>query len=156
MGFNIAGLLVKKKFDTEQEIETFLEIKMKFSKDVNFEEATSSSRDENTIDILQTEHGIFIITELGQVYDLTNTENDAIQFIVSDVSDTYYFEKYSGGQLVRKRVTSQGETAEDIGEGMINEDDDLMDKIWDFASEYLQNDFNENMFDLKFKRYELR
>jgi len=76
--------------------------------------------------------------------------------MASDVSDTYYFEKYLGGQLVRKHITSQGETVEDIGEGILNEEDDLMDQVWDFANEYLQNDFTENMFDLKFKRYKLK
>jgi hypothetical protein len=153
MGFNITGILVKKKFDNEQEIETFLEKKIEFSKDVDFDEATSSFRDKNTVDILQTENGGFIITGLGELYNLVKTENEVIQFMVSDVSDTYYFEKYSAGQLVRKYISSQGETIENIGEGFINENEDLIENIWAFADEYLKNDFTKNMFHLKFKRY---
>jgi hypothetical protein len=156
MGFNIAGLLIMKKFDNEQEIEAFLESKIEFSKEVDFAEATSSFRVKNTVDILQTESGTFIITALGQVYNLANTKDDVIQFMVSDVSDTYYFEKYSGGQLLRKYITSQGETTEDVGEGFINKDDDLIDKVWGFADEYLKNDFTKKMLHLKFKQYKLR
>ncbi|MET4084185.1 hypothetical protein ABIB40_004159 [Pedobacter sp. UYP30] len=154
MGFNIAGLIINKKIEREQELESFLENKLHYVKDVEFEDATSSSKDENTIDVLQTENGTLIITEMGQIYDLTNIQSEVVQFIVSDVSDTYYFEKYSNGNLDRKFISSQGEIAEDIGEGILNEDDDLMDKIWEFADDYLQNKFTENMFDLKFKRYE--
>jgi hypothetical protein len=156
MGFNIAGLIIKQKFDNEQELESLLENKLSFSKEVDFEEATSSFRDENTIDILQTNHGTFVIMELGQIYDLTNIQSEVVQFMVSDVSDTYYFEKYSNGKLDRKFINSQGEIAEDFGEGFVNEDDDLMDKVWEFADDYLQNNFTENMFDLKFKRYEVK
>ena len=123
---------------------------------MDFDEATSSFRDENTIDILQTDHGTLVIMELGQIYDLTNIKVEVVQFMVSDVSDTYYFEKYSNGKLDRKYINSQGEVAEDIGEGFVNEDDDLMDKIWEFTDDYLQNNFTENMFDLKFKRYEVK
>ena len=156
MGFNIAGLIIKQKIDNEQELENLLENKLSFSKDVDFDEATSSFRDENTIDILQTDHGTLVIMELGQIYDLTNIKVEVVQFMVSDVSDTYYFEKYSNGKLDRKYINSQGEVAEDIGEGFVNEDDDLMDKIWEFTDDYLQNNFTENMFDLKFKRYEVK
>ncbi len=76
--------------------------------------------------------------------------------MVSDVSDTYYFEKYSKGKLQRKYITSQGAIAEDEGEGFVSEDDDLMDKIWEFTDDYLKNNFIENMFDIKFKQYKIR
>ncbi|MCD5969582.1 hypothetical protein, partial [Riemerella anatipestifer] len=69
MGFNIAGLIIKQKLDKEQEIENLLENKLTYLQDVDFEEATSSFRDENTVDILQTENGTLIIMELGQIYD---------------------------------------------------------------------------------------
>jgi len=156
MGFNIAGVIIKKKIDNKQELENLLDVKLEYTKDVDFEETTSSFRDENTIDILQTEYGTLVIMELGQIYDLTNIPSEVVQFMVSDVSDTHYFEKYSNGTLDRKYITSQGETTEDIGEGIVGEDDDIMDKVWEFADNYLQNNFIKNMFDLKFKRYEVQ
>jgi len=154
MGYNLAGLLIKKKYN-EQEIEILIENKIEFLKVVDFEKATSSSRDENTIDVLQTEAGTLIITELGQAYDLSNSSEDIIQFIISDVSDTYYFEKYLNKTLVRKYITSQGEIAEDTGQGYLSDEDEFVEKIWEYIDVYLQIDFNENMFSIKFKRYKL-
>ncbi|QWX85258.1 hypothetical protein H0I23_06365 [Cellulophaga sp. HaHaR_3_176] len=152
MGFNIAGLLIKGEAD-ETEIEKFIGSKITFSTEVDMEKATSSYREENTIDILKTETGSLVITELGQVYDISNFDGEIIQFMISDVSDTYYFEKFSRGNLDRKYIYSQGEVAEDEGNGIIKEDDDMMDLIWELTDTYLQNDFLENMFDQKFKRY---
>ena len=156
MGFNIAGIIIKKKIDTKQELENLLDTKLEYTKEVDFEEATSSFREDNTIDVLQTEQGTLVIMELGQIYDLANIPSEVIQFIVSEVSDTYYLEKYANGTLDRKYITSQGEIAEDIGVGIVSEDDDIMDVVWEFADNYLQNNFIENMFDLKFNRYELQ
>ena len=154
MGFNIAGIIVNKKI-SETEIESILEFNIKFLKEVDFEEATSSFRDENTVDILQTDTGTLLITELGQIYDLENSLNETIQFMISDVSDTYYFEKFTDGQLVRKYITTQGETVEDFGEGYISEDEDLIDTVWELVDTYLKNDFSNNIMDQRFKRYNI-
>ncbi|MCD9854891.1 hypothetical protein LUD75_09255 [Epilithonimonas sp. JDS] len=154
MGFNIAGLLMKSQM-TEQQIEDFLETKITYSSTVDFEEATSGSRDQNTIDVLQTDSGTLIITELGQLYDITDFEGEIIQFMISDVSDTYYFEKYNNKVLERKYIYSQGEIAEDEGSGIITEDAEILDLVWEFADHYLQNDFTKNLFSQKFKRYQI-
>ena len=154
MGFNIAGLLIKGQTDNAQ-INTLLESNIVFYKTVSFEEATSSFRDDNTVDILQTKTGTLIITELGQIYDISTFETDIIQFMISDVSDTYYFEKYTNGKLDRKYIYSEGEIQENEGQGIIKEDDDVLDLIWEFTDTFLQNGFLENRFEQKFKRYTL-
>ncbi|MEL0650034.1 hypothetical protein V6246_01285 [Algibacter sp. TI.3.09] len=155
MGFNIAGLLIENKIE-KQEIEKILECKITFLREVDFEEASSSYRDDDeSIDILQTETGTLIITELGQVYDISIFDGKIIQFMISDVSDTYYFEKYINGNLERKYINSQGEIAENEGVGIIEEGNDMMDLIWELANNYLQNNFAENMFEKKLKRYKI-
>lgn len=155
MGFNIAGLIFKKKVD-QKELESLFENTLEYLKDVSFEDATSSFRDENTIDVLQTEHGTFVIMMLGEIYDLTTIQSGGIQFMVSEVSDTYYFEKYSEGKLERKYISSLGEVIEDVGQGIISEGEDLIDNVWEFADDYLQNNFIKNMFEMTFKRYEIK
>lgn len=152
MGFNIAGLLIENKIE-KQEIEKILECKITFLREVDFEEASSSYRDDDeSIDILQTETGTLIITELGQVYDISIFDGKIIQFMISDVSDTYYFEKYINGNLERKYINSQGEIAENEGVGIIEEGNDMMDLIWELANNYLQNNFAENMFEKKVQK----
>ncbi|GET45641.1 hypothetical protein [Capnocytophaga felis] len=152
MGLNIAGLLTNRKID-EQEICHLIENEITYSGEVGFEEATSSFRDENTIDVLQTEKGTLIFTEMGFPLHISDFKGEIIQFIISDVSDTYYFEKYTNGNLDRKYIYSQGEIFEDEGEGIIKEDEDMMDLVWEFCEKYLQNNFSETMFGQKFKRY---
>jgi hypothetical protein len=154
MGFNVAGLMIRKKVD-QSEIEKLLSNKISFVEDVDFEGATSEAKDDNAIDVLQSESGTLLITTLGSIFDLSDTSDDIIQFMISEVSDTYYFEHYNSGQLIRKFIYSQGEIAEDTGEGEVSEKDDLADKVWELAGNYLQNDFAENMFDHKFRRYQL-
>ncbi|KFF02792.1 hypothetical protein [Chryseobacterium luteum] len=154
MGYNIAGLLIKSQSD-QTIIENLLGGKISFSKEIGFEDATSSFREDNTIDILQTETGTLIFTEFGTLYDISNFDGEIIQFIISDISDTYYFEKYVSGKLERKYIYSQGEISEDEGSGIIQEGEDLEDVIWQQADDFLQNNFTETMFELKFKRFHL-
>ena len=93
---------------------------------------------------------------LGEIFDISTIQNEVVQFMVSDVSDTYYFEKYSEGKLDRKYISSMGEVIEDVGDGIVNEENDLMEIVWEIADDYLQNNFSDNMFDLNFKRYEIK
>ena len=154
MGYNIAGLLIKGRSD-QAIIENLINHKISFSEETNFEDATASFREDKTIDILQTETGTLIFTEFGKLYDISDFDGEIIQFIISDISDTYYFEKYISGKLERKYIYSQGEISEDQGSGIIQEGEDLEDVIWQQASDFLQNNFTETMFDLMFKRFRL-
>lgn len=153
MGYNITGLLIKGQID-ETQIENFLETKITYVKDVDFEDATSEDRDENTIDILRTDSGALILSGLGMMYDLSGFDGEIIQFMISDISDTYYFEKCTRGDLNRKYIFSQGDLVENEGDGF-NEKDDFTDQIWAIADQYLEKDFAANMDDQQFKRYQL-
>jgi hypothetical protein len=152
MGYNITGLLIKGGTD-QKIIEDLLDNSISFSEETDFEDAAGSFREGNMIDILQTEGGTLIFTEFGTLYDISHFDREIIQFIISDISDTYYFEKYSSGKLDRKYIYSQGEISEDEGTAIIKEGEDLEAVIWQLADEFLQNNFIETMFDLKFKRY---
>lgn len=153
MGYNIAGLLMKGHIDQIQ-IETVLERKIVFLADTDFEDATGSLRDK-TVDLLQTSKGLLLLTELGVMYDISEFDGEIIQFMISDVSETYYFEKYTQGNLDRKYISSQGGMIENQGSGIINADDEMIEVIWKLTGDFLQNNFTENRFDFKFKRYRL-
>ncbi len=154
MGYNIAGLIFNTKL-TKEDLEAFLDAKTEYINEISLEEATESGRDENTIDILESETGMLVIMELGEMYDLSISTKEAIQFMVSDTSDTYYFEKYSNGELIRKYITTQGEIAEDIGDGIIDTEKDLIDEVWTITNDYLKIDIILNLFSIKLKRYKL-
>ncbi|WP_072921757.1 hypothetical protein [Chryseobacterium sp. OV279] len=154
MGFNFTGILINSHAD-EQKLKSLFDTEIVFLKEVDFEEATDSFRDENTVDMVQTETGTLIITGLGQIYDISDFDGEIIQFMISDISDTYYFEKYKDKVLERKYIYSQGEIAEDEGSGIIKHDEDFTNQIWELADQYLQNNFKTNMFDQQFKRYQV-
>lgn len=152
MGYNITGLLIKGKTD-QRIIEGLVGQKISFSEESDFDDATGGFREDRTIDMLQTQTGSHILTEFGTLYDISKFDGEIIQFIISDVSDTYYFEKYFNGKLERKYIYSQGDISEDEGNGIISEGEDLEEVIWQQAGEFLQNNFTATMFDLKFNRY---
>lgn len=154
MGFNFTGILINSHAE-EQKLKSLFDTEIAFLKEVDFEEATDSFRDENTVDMVQTETGTLIITGLGQIYDISDFDGEIIQFMISDISDTYYFEKYKDKVLERKYIYSQGEIAEDEGSGIIQHDEDFTDQIWELADRYLQNNFKTTMFDQQFKRYQV-
>ena len=148
----MTGLLIKGKTD-QRIIEDLVGQKISFSEESDFEDATGSFREDRTIDMLQTQTRSLILTEFGMLCDISKFDGEIIQFMISDISDTYYFEKYLSGKLKRKYIYSQGDISEDEGNGIINEGEDLEEVIWQLAGEFLQNNFTASMFDLKFKRY---
>jgi hypothetical protein len=77
-----------------------------------------------------------------------------IQFIISDVSDTHYFERYHDGKLQRKFITTGGEVAEDIGEGFVDEEVEIFDKIWEYIEHTLGIDEND-ILKVPFERYSI-
>lgn len=148
MGFNIASILIKGKV-SEDQISEILGYQITYNQEVDFEEASSSFRPENAVDIFQNENGTFIFVPFTDDSDLSKCKNDIVKIIISDVSDTYYFEKFSDGKLERKYIYSQGEIFENEGIGIIDEETNFTDLLWEFCDEFLK----EEIFEKKFKRY---
>lgn len=156
MGFNIAGIIVKENIESTSDLEKIFGQTFEYNKEVGFEEAASTHKTPNSIDVYSNKNGGFVTMGIESLIDLSSTEKDIVQFIVSDVSDTYYFEKHKNGELERKLITSEGEVAEDAGTGIINRDDEFLDVIWSLADDFLETNFTEVMSDLKFKHFELK
>lgn len=153
MGFNVSGLIIKPRID-EKELECRLGEKLNFAEEVGIEEATSGLKDEGTIDVYYGDKATLLFTTVGAMYDLNDFGDHAelVQFIVSESSDTYYFEKFLVGELERKYIASEGVIEENIGDGIIDDEADILDQVWEMASEYLGFDVFEE--EVIFKRYE--
>ncbi len=149
MGFNIAGFLVNRKLENQEELETVFGTKLEYVEEVSGEDATMSKYD-TEFDICTTDTGTLAFFEMGDIYDFSDMQGEVIQFIISDVSDTYYFEKYINGKLERKLILSQGEISENEGNGTIDKDDDFMDKVLEISHNVLNLD---DVFEAKFKRF---
>ncbi|WP_156286312.1 DUF3239 domain-containing protein [Oceanivirga salmonicida] len=144
MGFNVAGVLTKTK------LENIFSEELKYIKEVDIEEATKM-KDDLELDILSLDEGTLIFSSFEEVYDFSSLKGEYIHFMISDISDTYYFAKYIDGKLERKLVISEGEIQENIGSGIIDIEDDFMEKIIELSNKTLNvND----IFEEKFKRFE--
>lgn len=149
MGYNIAGILTDTKLNNQEDLKKVFQTTLKYTEDVDSESATISKHS-SEYDVYTNNKGSLVLFQLGELYEFSNTKGVFIQFMISDVSDTYYFEKYNNGKLERKLIVSQGEVAEDEGSGIIDEDDDFMDIVLELSNELLAiND----VFNLTFKRY---
>ncbi len=74
-----------------------------------------------------------------------------IQFVIGDTSDTYCYSKYVDGRLERNLILSQGEIVENEGKGIINENDDFEENIFEQIENILDV---KDVFELDFTRYE--
>lgn len=148
MGFNIATILIKEKM-AESQISEILGAKITYSQEVDFEDATTIERPDNAVDVFQNENGTLLFMPFEDTSDLSHCKTEIVKMIISDVSDTYYFEKFSGGKLEQKYIYSQGEIFENEGVGLVNEETDFTDLFWEYCNLFLQ----EEIFEQNFKRY---
>lgn len=151
MSYNIAGLVIKGT-PTQETLEAILGDKYVFEKEIDFEEASSSQRPKERLDVLQTGSGVFLLFDLMDGIHPPPTDLEIIHFIISDVSDTYYLDKYEHGELVSHMVISEGEIVEESGEAIFDPEEDLEDFIFDQAAQYLEFSKGENIWDATFIR----
>ena len=163
MGYNFSGLIINKKLDTATELSAILETKLQKMGTTGFENASSSYKEPGLIDVLTTDKGTLVLTEQGSLYELQEVSKgiEIIQFIISDVSSTYYLEKCSDGQLIRKSITSEFESVEDMGEPLpfesskdAKEEKDFSETLWEAIGSVLQIDAPRALHDLDFARYQ--
>lgn len=151
MGYNIAGLVIKGT-PSQETLEALLGDKYVFEKEIDFEEASSSQRPKERLDILQTGSGVFLLFDLMDGIHPPPSDLEIIHFIISDVSDTYYLDKYEQGELVSHLVISEGEIAEESGKAIFNPEEDLEDFVFDQAAKYLELSDAGNLWDATFIR----
>ncbi len=157
MGFNFSGLIINKKLEDTSKLSSILETSLQKTGNSKFEEALSASKEDGVIDVLYSEQGTLVITEQGAIYDLEGISEglEVIQFIISEVSDTYYLEKAKDNNLVRKYISSQGEIVENQGDALSfeKEEGDFGEQVWTAIDEVLGNDFSSKMEEAVFHRY---
>lgn len=151
MGYNIAGLVIKGT-PSQETLEALLGDKYVFEKEIDFEEASSSQRPKERLDVLQTGSGVFLLFDLLDGIHSPPADLEIIHFIISDVSDTYYLDKYEQGELVSHLVISEGEIAEESGKAIFNPEEDLEDFVFDQAAKYLELSDAGNLWDATFIR----
>ena len=154
MGLNITGYATNFAINTKEELEQIIGCRLSSLENESqaYQDATSNFRDDNRIYLYSSEQGSIVLPNFGQLIQNIPNSGELIQFIISDVSDTHYLEVFHNGELKRKFITTEGEIAEDIGKGFVEENDYIPDKVWEYIEETIRvND----IIDLEFKRYSI-
>jgi len=157
MGFNTGGLITKGQFNNLETLEACLETRLERTElQTNFNTASKNHKEGNCIDILTTDKGTLIFPNFGTLYNLKNflQQEFVVQFLISDVSNTYYFEAYSKGKLLQKWIIADEEIAEDVGESLIDKKAYLLDEIWRLAEAFTGLN-SEEIFEASFEQYKI-
>ena len=152
MKYNLVGIVIRKRPGDFIDVESLLQSKLVYIRDVNFEEVVNSSENEGPVDVLQTDHGILVIVGLDYMYDLSNLTNESIQFIIAEIADIYYFERYFNGELKSQYIASRESVVTyNMRKQTIS---DLIGSVWEYTGKCLQIKFREKMLEVKFSRYQ--
>lgn len=150
---NIAGCIVKKAITSRQDLEELFGTALEFQGEIDFAEATDLDRDENTIDIYSNAVGCLIIYHAGQSYDVSDVQQEIVQFVLFALANSYFFEQYQQGKLQRRYMIVDGEVHENEGEGVLEEGDDVEVVVQHVLDEFLQAPIAAQLPQLTFKRY---
>ena len=157
MGFNLTGIATNFPLESREEIEQNLgfSIEKLESENTSLEEASANHKQEDTLFVLSNSKGALVFPDFGGLIDQPPNKGEMIQFVISDVSDTYYFEKFKDGVRERKLVMGDGEVFESEGEGVISEEDETYDKAWEYIESFLGMTEKE-IAKTPFKKYRMK
>ena len=156
MGYNITGYATNVSIQNKEDLETLCGVQLSDleSEAPAYEEATASFREDGQFYIYANDKGSLIFPNFGHLAQNIPSSGEFIQFIVSDVSDTHYFEMYNNGELTRKLILTDGEVAEEYGEGFIEGGDELFEKVWDYIQEAIGVS-EADVMELPFRAYSI-
>lgn len=145
MSFNISGIAVSGNYiDRVKELENQLTSELLFEQEVLLETAIENWKEKGICDIVFLERGTIIFTPVeSKLNVLDGLMASSVVFTISDASETYRFEKYIGGRLVRSFKIIEGKSVSSSGEKLPSEATakSKADLIWSEISEVLGENF---------------
>lgn len=156
MGLNISGLVIDNNYSNNiSELETILGQKLIFEKEVTFEEALESWKEESYCDIYFSEKGTFILLsmEIGG-FDFYAKNHIAFSFVLSEMTMMFCVNYTQNDELVRSIMESE-EMTENEGEpfDFESDDDDRSSLIYHLIETTLGESFDDIDLEAKCFRY---
>ena len=145
MSFNISGIAVSGNYiEKVKELEQKISCELVFEQEVLLETASENWKEKGICDICFLDSGTIIFLPVDSKLSLLDlgTEN-AVVFTISDAGQTYRFEKYINGKLVRSFKEKEGKKLNAHGERLNSEaiSKTTPDFIWSEISEVLGQNF---------------
>jgi hypothetical protein len=157
MGFNISGLVIDKNYKNSiAELESILEEKMIFEKEVTFEEASENWKGDKYCDVYFSEEGtlVFLSIESGG-YELYPKKQNAFSFVLSEMMMMFAINYVENGFNIRAYMETEGEILENEGEPFDFEaqQEDKSELIYHLIEEILGKSFHDVDLDAVCYRY---
>lgn len=150
---NIAGCIVKKVIETSQDLEALFGARLQYLGEVDFDQAADLEREEDTIDVYTNSAGCLIVYHVGQSFDISEVDEEIVQFVLFDLANSYFFEHYQQGTLQCRYMTTDDEVLEDEGNDILQEGDEIEEVVGQVLDEFLQAPIAAQLTKLTFKRY---
>lgn len=157
MGFNISGLVINKNYsDKLSELESILGEKLRFEKEVLYEDCLESWKEDDYCDIYFSENGTLIFMAMergGFAFKIPN--KNAFSFVLSEMTMVFCLNYTENGKSIRTIVETEGEISENEGEPLDIEEneDDKSELIYLLIEEVLGESFHEIDLEAKCLRF---
>lgn len=157
MGFNISGLVIDKNYqDNLAELETIFGEKLVFDREVSFEEACESWKDDKYCDVYFSETGtiLFMSMERGG-FEFYAKGQDAFSFVLSEMIMMFSINYVENGANIRSYLESESEVMQNEGEPFDFElqQEDKSEVIYHLIEETLGESFHDVDLDAVCYRY---
>lgn len=156
MGLNISGLVIDKNYENSiVELESVIGQKLAFEKEVIFEEAIESWKEDSYCDVYFSEYGTFVLLSMETGgFDFYANNQTAFSFVLSEMTMLFTINYTKNDKLIRSIMESE-EMNEDEGEPFEFEknEDDKSELIYHLIEKTLGESFYDIDLEAKCYRY---
>lgn len=156
MGLNISGVIIDRNYKNNlAELETIIGQKLEFEKEIIFEEAIKSWKEEDYCDIYFSDDATFILLSMQTGgFDFYAKDQIVFSFVLSEMTMLFTVNYTQNGTLIRS-ITESEEMSESEGEPFEfeKEYDDTSGLIYHLIEKTLQESFDDIDLETKCLRY---
>ena len=160
MGLNISGIVIDKNYsDNITELESIIGEKLKFEKEVIFEETCESFKDDNYCDIYYSKEGTFVLLSMERGgFEFYATGQDSFSFVLSEMTMTFCINYMKNGNLIRTLIETEDEITDNEGTPFEFEknEEDKPELIYHLIEKTLGESFHEIELEAKCFRYSFK
>ena len=157
MVLNISGIVIDKNYSENiSELESIIGEKLIFQKEVMFEDACESFKEDGYCDIYFSKKGTFVLLAMEKgCFEFCSKNQDVFSFVLSEMTMTFCINYVKNGENIRTIMEAEDEIMENEGVPFEFEkdEDDNSEIIYHLIEKILGESFYEIEIDAKCLRY---
>ncbi|MGB1037360.1 MAG: hypothetical protein ACPGYY_01855 [Bacteroidia bacterium] len=159
MGLNISGIVIDKNYENSlTELETILDQKLVFEKEITFEDSLESWKEDTYCDVYFSKKGTFILTSMDMGgFEFYADNQTILSFILSEMTMMFTINYTKNNELIRSIMESE-EMNEDVGKpfDFEKDEDDKSELIYHLIEKTLGESFYDIDIEVKCFRYSFK